>query len=404
MLHHIVREGDAIMLFGKREKKRAPQTDEEILQEAFAGVKGQQKTRGVRKRRSNLWAKYADKRILWVLGLAFVVLIGDAVRRENMEFYAVVSQVTGTAQVRLAANGQVQAIEERQRLEDGGEVSTGPQGSVVLSFPDGSVITLAPNTRFQVHLLEYNRGGMWRGRSFTLLAGRMWASVSDKFGADSRCKIHTPSSVAAVRGTKFYVMYDPGNKLTQVACNEGAVRVDGFRGRPSAVVEGSTTTVAYGKRPEQRMAMAPGTRDSFRQRPLIQPVEPDGWLKTVELRLTCALDPLLTVLGIGKAGWAFGATESARRTAALEALRKIHFALEGNIDYPEFVDPYTMKELSFEPEDALRILGNLDGCCLEKYDRISNGFVIYARARDRARTPYKVTTYGVQAITEDEMP
>lgn len=391
------------MLFGKK-KKQAPQTDEEILQEAFAGVKGQQKTRATRKRRSVLWAKYADKRILWVLGLLLVVVIADAVRRENMEFYAVVSQVTGAARVRLAANGQVEAIEEGQRLEDGGEVSTGPQSWVALSFPDGSVITLAPNTRFQVHLLEYNRGGMWRGRSFTLLAGQMWASVSKKFGADSRCKIHTPSSVAAVRGTKFYVMYDPNNKLTQVACNEGAVRVDGFRGRPSAVVEGSTTTVAYGKRPEQRMAMAPGTRDTFAQRPLNQPVEPDGWLKTAELKLTCALDPLLTVLGIGKAGWAVGATESARRTAAMEALRRIHTSIEGYPDYPEFVDPYTLAELAFRPEDALRVLQNFDGCCIEKYDRLSNGFVMYARARDKARTPYKLTNYGVQAITEEEMP
>ena len=390
------------MLFGK--KKQAPQTDEEILLEAFAGVKGQQKTRDTRKRRSVLWAKYADKRILYVLALALVVVIGDAVRRENLEFYAVVSQVTGTARVRIAAQAQVQAIEEGQKLEDGGEVSTGPQSWVALSFPDGSVITLAPNTRFQVHLLEYNRGGMWRGRSFTLLAGQMWASVSEKFGADSKCKVHTPSSVAAVRGTKFYVMYDPGNKLTQIACNEGGVRVDGFRGRPSGVVQGSTTTVGYGKPPERRMAMDPGTRNTFAQRPLNQAVEPDSWLKTMELKLTNILDLPLTVLGIGKAGWAFGATESARRTAAMEALRRIHTSIEGYPDYPEFVDPYTMAELAFRPEDALRVLKNFDGCCLEKYDRLSNGFVIYARARDRARTPYKLTNYGVQAITEEEMP
>ncbi len=390
------------MLFGK--KKKAPQTDEEILQEAFAGVKGQQKTRDTRKRRSVLWAKYADKRVLWVLGLAFVVLIADAVRRENMEFYAVVSQVTGTARVRIAEAGDVQAIEEGQKLEDGGEVSTGPQGWVALSFPDGSVITLAPNTRFQVHLLEYNRGGMWRGRSFTLLAGQMWASVSEKFGADSRCKVHTPSSVAAVRGTKFYVMYDPNNKLTQVACNQGGVRVDGFRGRPSGVIEGSTTTVGYGKPPEQRMKMDPGTRGTFAQGPLNQEVKPDGWLKTMEFKLTNILDLPLTVLGIGKAGWAVGATESARRTAAMEALRRIHTSIEGYPDYPDFVDPYTLAELAFRPEDALRVLKNFDGCCIEKYDRLSNGFVIYARARDKARSPYKLTNYGVLAISEDEMP
>ena len=92
------------------------------------------------------------------------------------------------------------------------------------------------------------------------------------------------------------------------------------------------------------------------------------------------------------------------RTAAMKALQLIHTAIAGDADYPEFVDPYTLAELAFRPEDALRVLNNFDGCCIEKYDRLSNGFVMYARARDRARSPYRLTNYGVEAITEDEMP
>jgi len=162
--------------------------------------------------------------------------------------------------------------------------------------------------------------------------------------------------------------------------------------------------VGYGKPPEQRMKMDPGTRGTFAQGPLNQEVKPDGWLKTMELKLTNILDLPLTVLGIGKAGWAVGATESARRTAAMKALQLIHTSIEGYPDYPDFVDPYTLEELAFRPEDALRVLKNFDGCCIEKYDRLSNGFVMYARARDKARSPYKLTNNGVQVITEDEMP
>jgi len=68
------------------------------------------------------------------------------------------------------------------------------------------------------------------------------------------------------------------------------------------------------------------------------------------------------------------------------------------------VDPFTLSELDFRPEDALKILKNFDGSAIEKYERVGQGFVIWARARDNARTPFKLTSYGVQQVSEDEFP
>lgn len=388
-------------------KKKTAQTEDEILQEAFAAVKGGQDRRAVRKSRRErmLWLKrYADPRILGAIALVFVVIIADAVRRENMEFYATVTQVNGQARVRLAEGAPVEALAVDMRLEDGAEVSTAADGWVAMDFPDGSAVTLAPDSQFQVHLLEYHRGGQWRSRAFTLLGGRMWARVSEKFGNDSQCQVHTPSSVAAVRGTRFYVMYDPANQNTQVACNDGAVRVDGFQGAPATIAAGATTSCAYGAAPVDRRDLDPGLRQTFALAPLNQPVEPDGWLKTFELKLTSALDLPLSILGIGKCSWAVGAADFARRTAAMEAMRRIHTSIEGYPNYPDFVDPYTMAELAFEPKDALLILKSFDGACLVKYDRVGQAFVMYARARDRNRTPFRLTASGPQQITEDEMP
>ncbi|MCD6361359.1 MAG: FecR domain-containing protein [Armatimonadetes bacterium] len=390
------------MLFGRKKKKA--QTDEEILQEAFAEVKGQQTKRETRKRRSYLWRKYADPRILVGLALIFVIIIADAVRRENMEFYATATQVSGNPLVRASESAPIETLEEGMRLEDGAEISTRQQGWVALSFPDGSVVTLAPQSHFRVRLLEYHRGGQWRSRAFTLLAGRMWARVSKKFGPESRCKIHTPSSVAAVRGTKFYVMYDPASKTTQIACNEGAVRVDGFRGKPATIAAGAETTCSYGAPPAGRKQLQPDLAQSFGLPPLNQEIKPDPWLKTMELKLTSILDLPLTILGIGKCSWAVGAADFARRTTAMEALRRIHTSIEGYSSYPEFVDPYTFAELAFRPEDALRVLKNFDGAALVKYDKVGDGFVMYARARDRNRTPFRLTQYGVEQISENEMP
>lgn len=390
------------MLSWFRRRKKLPQTDEEILVDAFAAIKKKQTRRVVRKRRAALWRKYADPRILGVLAAVFIIIVADGVRRENMEFYAVVAQATGPGQVRVAATEPVQTLEEGMRIQDGGRVLVGPGCWVTLNFPDGSMLVLAPGTDFTVELLEYHRGGMWRGRSFTLNFGRMWARISPKFGSQSRCRLHTPSSVAAVRGTQFYMAYDPSRQETEVACNNGVVRVDGFRGRPVMVGQKATTSVTYGEPPAGWRRLAPAVRATFAMAPLNQPIEPDPWLKTVELKLTSILDVPLSILGIGKSSWAVGAADYARRTAAMEALRRIHTAIEGYPSYPEFVDPFTLRELDFRPEDARQILRNFDGAAIEKYERVGQGFVIWARARDKARTPYKLTAYGVEAISEEE--
>ncbi len=387
-----------------RKKKKGPQTDEEILAEAFADVRKQQDRRATRKRRELLWRKYADPRILGVIGLIFVVVIADGVRRENMEFYATVTEATGAGQVRRARGATVEPLAADMRIEDGGEVQTGPQCRATLDFPDGSVITLAPGSHLKVELLEYSRGGMWRGRSFTLSMGHMWARISPKFGAQSRCRVHTPSSVAAVRGTRFYVGYDPSVEGTRVSCADGMVQVDGFRGRSAALGQGASTSVTYGNAPVGRQPLDVKTRSSFAQPALNREIKPDSWLKRMELQLTSALDLPLSMLGIGKSSWAIGAADFARRTAAMEALRVIQTSIEGYSGYPEFVDPFTLAELDFRPEDALRILKNFDGSAIEKYERVGQGFVIWARARDNARTPFKLTSYGVQQVSEDEFP
>lgn len=391
------------MLPWLRRRKPQPRTDAEALAQAFAEVKKQQTRRAVRKRRAFLWRKYADPRILLVVGLIFVVLIWDGTRRENREFFATVTQVSGAGRARAAAGESARPLAVGMQLQDGGEVVTGQGCWAVLDFPDGSVITLAPGSHFVVELLEYSRGGRWRGRSFTLNVGQLWARVSPKFGEQSRCRIHTPSSVAAVRGTRLCVTHDAERAATQIACSDGAVRVDGFRGRAALVVGGGTTAVSYGQPPAARGPIDAQTRSSFAHPTLNREVRPDGWLKRTELRITSALDLPLSLLGIGRSSWAIGAADFARRTAAMEALRYIHQSVHGYAEFPEFVDPFTLRELDFRSEDARRLLRSFDGAALEKYERTSTGFIIWARARDKARTPFRLTAYGVEQITEEQM-
>ena len=98
-----------------------------------------------------------------------------------------------------------------------------------------------------------------------------------------------------------------------------------------------------------------------------------------------------------------GVREIARRTAAEEALRLIHVNLESQAGgYPEFVDPCTLAELNIPPQYLKRITTPLYNGCIERYFKQGDSFVIYARARDRERTLYKLSSFGVEKATPEE--
>lgn len=385
-------------------KKPRPRTDAEVLQEAFDEVSAHQKRRGRRKRRSLLWRRYAEPRLLAVPAVVLIALIANGVRHENREFYATVIELTGAGTIVLAKGEAQAALVLEQRIADGGSITTGADCYVALGFPDGSVVTLGPSTQFVVELIEYNRGGRWRGRAFSLYAGQMWARISPKFGSESSCRVHTPSSVAAVRGTRFCMFYDPNHRETTVCCNDGLVSVEGFVGGSRSLAGGGATEVRYAAEPGRTEPMDNAMRVDFGAPTLTQAIEPDPWLKRIAMQLTSILDLPLSVLGIGKSSWAVGAANYARTNAALENMRKLHTAIEGYPSYPEVVDPFTLAELEFTPEEADAILRNFDGRSLVRYRRTAHGFVMYARARDRERTPFMLTPYGVERITEAQMP
>jgi hypothetical protein len=111
----------------------------------------------------------------------------------------------------------------------------------------------------------------------------------------------------------------------------------------------------------------------------------------------------MSVLGIGRCSWGVGCAEIARRTAAEEALRLIHVNLESQAGgYPEFVDPCTLAELNIPPQYLKRITTPLYNGCIERYFKQGDSFVIYARARDRERTLYKLSSFGVEKATPEE--
>jgi len=392
-------------LFGKEKKKL--RTEEEILADAFAAVKRDQdrKASTRRKKYRRWWPEWLDRRVVIGLAIVLVAIIADGVRREDQEFCATVTKVYGQAYVQSSATEGGKPLEVGAKLSDRNVVQTDSGSSAVMEFPDGSVITVAPNSRLVVKMIEYSRGGAWRGRSFFLRAGQIWARVSPRFGKKSEMRVYTPSSVAAVRGTIFSVYQPSATGSTSIQCADGIVEAVGFRGAPIAVPANTQTSIGQGQAAERIHSLSGSDWRSFNQMDLTKPIPPEYWLETFELTLTQLLDAPLSILGIGKCSWGVGSVNFARRTATLEGLRLLHQHLEGDITYPQYVNPATLEEVGLSGEHAHRILSVFHGDALELYRPLADGkgFIVFVRSRDKDRTPYKLTPSGPHLAQEGEI-
>jgi hypothetical protein len=383
-------------------KPRRPLTDEELLRESLDEIARDYSRRQTRRPRRSLRELFGwlDRRVLvGVVGLV-VILGADGVRRENLEFCATAVAITGQVTAMSASAGN-RSLEVGMQLTDGDHVVTGPSARATLSFPDGSSIVVGPDSEFAIKLLEYSRGGSWRARSFSLLHGEVWARVGRAFGHDSELRIYTPACVAAVRGTTFGMGYAPQNLYGQVICTDGRVQVMGWQGLPVFVGAGMMTGVYVGQAAAIPWAAPAGMVAPFTPGDLIRSTRAPSWLQRLEGGLNQACSAPLDLLGVGKAGWAFGAIDKTRRAAAMLSLNRLRIGL-GFTAYPEYIDPATLQGLGVSAQEAADILKNLDGNALESYRLTNDGqdFIAYGRARDGERTLYLANSSGVMLVPE----
>lgn len=119
------------------------------------------------------------------------------------------------------------------------------EGRAVLTFFDGSTISVEPNSDVRVvSLVKTASGGIQLTIEQTL--GRTWASVADLATPDSRFEIRTPSMTALVRGTAFETIVEKlpdGTTTTTVKTGEGEVLVQAEAGGEVTVGADEQVTV-----------------------------------------------------------------------------------------------------------------------------------------------------------------
>ena len=127
-------------------------------------------------------------------------------------------------------------------------------------------------------------------------------------------------------------------------------------------------------------------------------------MRRIEYPLLRILDPVLSILGIGRSSWGVLAGNAARRSAATQAAQDIWQDLETQQAIPPRVTLSTLEELSLPESKRKAVINQLAGNRLQGYIAGNNSYAVLLRAKDRNRTPILITPAGVQDISRRDAP
>jgi hypothetical protein len=106
-------------------------------------------------------------------------------------------------------------------VQQGDVVRTGSDSHAVLTFFDGSIIEVEPDSELIIQTLQASAAGDIV-MSMQQNLGRSWHVVSHALSANSKYEVRTPTTTASVRGTAFLVTVEPNGK-TNLQTTEGLV-------------------------------------------------------------------------------------------------------------------------------------------------------------------------------------
>jgi FecR-like protein len=130
--------------------------------------------------------------------------------------------LSGDVSVRHGA-GEFVAASDGLVLGEGDAIRTGADGRAVLTYFEGSTVTIEPVTELEIDTAAAAPDGS-TVVLMTQVFGRTWHVVTKLVTAGSRYEVKTPASTASVRGTEFVVDVDAD--ATTVTTTEGEVAAE----------------------------------------------------------------------------------------------------------------------------------------------------------------------------------
>lgn len=163
------------------------------------------------------------RRLLPCAGLVLVLILCQTAFEQPAQLAAskaTVIQLYGTVQTRHGAGGY-HAGRVGEVLMPGDAIKTGANSRAQLAIGTNQFVRMDQNS--QVLITHVQESGL---TSFTTLVGGVWVTIQKALGVPTKFEVHTPSVVAAARGTIFRCAV-AGDGDTSVFVYEGQVDVTG---------------------------------------------------------------------------------------------------------------------------------------------------------------------------------
>lgn len=153
---------------------------------------------------------------------------------------------------RVTKNGD--PLEADGTIETGDMVETGDDGFVSLEFESGSVVNLQPGSSSTLERLSCLEVDDSCVIEIDTLRGAMSSDVQSRDGQPSDFRIRTPYATAAVRGTEFDFLADPGR--LRVAVTDGMVGISAV-GETQDLEDGFGAVTREGEPPGPPLPLLP---------------------------------------------------------------------------------------------------------------------------------------------------
>lgn len=142
--------------------------------------------------------------------VTIAVLIAWFVTLLDHSAWAEIGQVKNVAgQVLLSRNNVQQTVKTGDLIEQADVLTTGPNGSVGITFIDNTRFSAGPNSRIELKQFRFNPTTQ-EGEFLTDMQQGTLAIVSGQIAKRSpdAMKVKTPTTILGVRGTTFAVKVD----------------------------------------------------------------------------------------------------------------------------------------------------------------------------------------------------
>lgn len=167
-----------------------------------------------------------------------------------------------------------EALKAGDAVVEGQQLVTEARSFLTIELPDGSRLTMQPQSQVHIESLHTYEGFEDAQRAdFRVQQGRIETQVQRQSGPAARYRIQTPTAVIGVRGTSFRVAADESSSRAEMREGTVAVQGAGGGGKPVRLTEGFGL-VAQADRPlpkPVRLLDAPDVSglSSLHERPLV---------------------------------------------------------------------------------------------------------------------------------------